>query len=131
MKRSLVLDTDVTSRMWRNELTPHLEQELADASKFVTFVTLAEGLLGAYLANWGARRTNALRAFHARFDVLPWDDGIPPLYALLSSGSRRAGRPVGDNDCWIAATCVAHDMPLLTCNRKDFSSPVLLGLNLR
>lgn len=118
--------------MWRNDLTPRLERQLAGVIPFVTFVTLAEALLGAYLANWGARRTSALQLFYARtFELLPWEDSIPVAYARLSSGAVRGGRTVMANDCWIAATCVAHDLPLLTCNRKDFSPLALQGLSLR
>jgi len=132
MATSLVLDTDVTSRIWRNDLTPQLEQQLTDTLPFITFVTLAEALRGAHLANWGNQRTSGLRTFYATaFALLPWDESIPEVYARLSSGAMRGGRTVTANDCWIAATCVAHGLPLLTNNRKDFTPLEPLGLELR
>jgi predicted nucleic acid-binding protein len=44
--------------------------------------------------------------------------------------SAAAGRILGDNDCWIAACCVSHDLPLLTRNRKHFEPLEPLGLDL-
>ncbi|MDT0349546.1 PIN domain-containing protein [Pseudonocardia charpentierae] len=32
----------------------------------------------------------------------------------------RRGRPRPQNDTWIAATCLAYDLPLATLNVKDF-----------
>ncbi len=132
MTPPLVLDTDVTSRLWRQDLDIRLRRQVEGTMPFVTFVTLAEALRGARLADWGTRRTSALRTFYATaFTLLPWSDAVPEAYARLSSNAARRGRPAPANDCWIAACCVAHGLPLLTGNRKDFEPFTVSGLELR
>ena len=51
--------------------------------------------------------------------------------AVLDRASRRAlavGRPVADNDLWIAATATAVDVALVTLNRRHFEPLALHGL---
>lgn len=41
-------------------------------------------------------------------------------YAEISRQLRARGERVGDNDLWIAATCLAHGYPLVTRNSNHF-----------
>ena len=38
----------------------------------------------------------------------------------ISAHATRRGRPRPQNDTWIAACCLAYDLPLATLNIKDF-----------
>jgi toxin FitB len=128
---NVVLDTDVASRIWRDDVPGELEHRLAGRVPYISFVTFGEALRGANLASSGTRRTDGLRAFYAdAFTPLPWRDGIPEAYAKLSGGAGRGGHTVPANDCWIAACCVTHGIPLLTLNRKHFEPLAGLGLEL-
>ena len=46
-------------------------------------------------------------------------------YARLFVQLRRAGTPVPDNDLWIAALCMEHDLALITRNRHFDNIPQL------
>jgi predicted nucleic acid-binding protein len=93
------------------------------------FVTLGEALTGAYSAHWAARRLDGLRAFYAHtFTSLDWRDDIPEAYGFLRGEAAADGHMIGPNDCWIAACCVGHGLPLLTRNRKHFEPLERLGL---
>ena len=50
-------------------------------------------------------------------------------YAGLSRELRHQGRPIGSNDTWIAATALAHQVPLLTRNIGHFER--VAGLEIR
>jgi predicted nucleic acid-binding protein len=54
----------------------------------------------------------------------------PHTYARLRGQAARRGYNVPANDCWIAACCVSHGLPLLTRNRKHFEPLEPLGLEL-
>jgi tRNA(fMet)-specific endonuclease VapC len=49
------------------------------------------------------------------------------LYAQIYTALRRAGRPIGVNDMWIAALAMEHGVPLLTLD-ADFKHVVGLEL---
>jgi predicted nucleic acid-binding protein len=49
-----------------------------------------------------------------RFDALPVDGAVCDAWALLVSKLRAAGRTAPINDSWIAATAIAHRIPVVT-----------------
>jgi toxin FitB len=124
----LVLDTDVSSLMWRNAIPWQLDRELFGIKLGVTFVTLGEALTGAHSDRWAARKVDGLRAFYEHtFGSLEWSDQIPEAYGFLRGEAAAGGYTLGPNDCWIAACCVSHGLPLLTRNRKHFEPLEPLG----
>lgn len=59
--------------------------------------------------------------------ALPVDEGTSRIYAALRTSQRRKGRPVGENDLWIAATAVQHQLRLAT---RDADFEAIEGLAL-
>jgi hypothetical protein len=49
-----------------------------------------------------------------RFEALPVDSAVSDSWALLVSKLRAAGRKAPVNDSWIAATAIAHRIPVVT-----------------
>jgi predicted nucleic acid-binding protein len=125
----LVLDTDVSSLMWRDAMPWQLDRQLLGLNAAVTFVTLGEALTGASSARWTAHKRDGIHAFYEHtFSSLNWKEEIPEAYGFLRGEAAAAGYTLGQNDCWIAACCVSHGLPLLTRNRKHFEPLEPLGL---
>jgi tRNA(fMet)-specific endonuclease VapC len=70
---------------------------------------------------FGLLGSNRVKDLRPRFDysidasiLLPidWDTG--KVYALLKHKQRLIGRPVPENDIWIAALALKHDQPILS-----------------
>ena len=59
-------------------------------------------------------------AFCSGFLVLPIDDDTLWLAACLFNDLRAAGTPISDNDLWIGATALRHDLELVTNNEAHF-----------
>ncbi len=55
-----------------------------------------------------------------RYTVLNLDRDIAWKAAQISRHLRSAGRAIGDNDLWIAATAIHHQLPLVTRNTQHF-----------
>lgn len=91
----------------------------------ITAVTLAELSVGPLVAtNDGDRaaRQAHLQQAEADFDPLPFDAAAARAFGRVAASLRRSGRKVSARsfDAMIAATAVANNLPLHTCNPADF-----------
>jgi predicted nucleic acid-binding protein len=80
-------------------------------------VTLAELGLGVQVARdqrQRAARMATLQAVERTYAPLPIDEPVAEAFARLVAAARRAGRRPKVLDCWIAATAVAHGVPVYT-----------------
>jgi tRNA(fMet)-specific endonuclease VapC len=84
---------------------------------------IAELKKGFMLGTMLDRNTNDLNIFLARDNciVLDCDIDTTQHYAELSSYAQKSGRALSNNDLWIAALAVQHNVPLLTLD-KDFEA---------
>jgi hypothetical protein len=115
-----VLDTSTFIMLGRLEGPEGLPQE-----PVITSVTLAELSLGPLLAATElerARRQAHLQEAEADFDPLPFDADAARAFARVAASLRSIGRkPTARSfDALIAATALAHELPLYTCNPSDF-----------
>jgi predicted nucleic acid-binding protein len=99
-----------------------LEQNRADSIQrplAVSMITIGELRLGVLNAADQAARAARLRTFQQAFalDPIPVDDLVADAWAVLRSAL--SGRRMGVNNSWIAATAIAHGLPLVTQDR-DF-----------
>jgi tRNA(fMet)-specific endonuclease VapC len=92
----------------------------------ITAVTLAELTVGPLLAATDAER--AARQAHvqqaeADFDPLPFDAAAARAFGRVAASMRRAGRKPAARayDAMIAATALAQQLPVYTCNPDDFA----------
>jgi tRNA(fMet)-specific endonuclease VapC len=93
----------------------------------ITTVTLAELSVGPLVAK--DERDRAARQAHlqeaeASFDPLPFDRASARAFGQVAASLRRSGRKTTARayDALIAATALAHDLPVYTCNSADFES---------
>ena len=97
-------------------------EDLPDEST-ISVVTLAElhvGVLVAEDTGVRARRLSTLSEVERTFDPLPVDSDVARAFARLASEARREGRRPKIMDTFIAATGLAHDLPVYTQD-EDFT----------
>jgi len=107
--------------------------EMPDLS-LISTVTLAEltvGPLAAHNPHEIAIRQRRLHWAHENFDPLPFDVDCANAFGQVSADLRTAGRTAKSRtyDAMIAATAIAHSLPLFTQNPDDFAG--ITGLDLR
>ncbi len=99
-----------------------LETARFDASRFaefewgvsvVTLGVLRLGVLQARDPETSARRLLTYQLAQ-RFEPLAVDEAVSDAWALLVSRLRAEGRRAPINDSWIAATALAHGVPIVT-----------------
>jgi predicted nucleic acid-binding protein len=117
----IILDTDVASLSFKDRLPATVLAQLGRAQFGITYVTLGELTQWATLREWGPRNRARLTAWIAPKAVLPYTDDVARRWGEISARAIRRGRPRPANDTWIAACCLAFDLPLATLNVKDFT----------
>jgi hypothetical protein len=96
------------------------------AEPLITAVTLAELSVGPLVAGEESERVARqaqLQQAEADFDPLPFDAAAARAFAGVAAVLRRSGRKatVRAYDAMIAATAVAQNLPVYTCNPADFT----------
>jgi predicted nucleic acid-binding protein len=82
----------------------------------VSVVTVGELRLGVLMAQDVETRHRRLATLELALslDPLPIDDRVADVWAGLVAGLRALGRRMPLNDSWIAATAMAHHLPVAT-----------------
>lgn len=92
----------------------------------ITAVTLAELSVGPLVVEDGterAARQARLQQAEADFQPLPFDAAAARSFGRVAASLRRAGRrsTARSYDAMIAATALANELPVFTCNPSDFA----------
>jgi len=115
-----ILDTSTVILLGRIEDPSALPHE-----SVVSAITLAELSVGPLVARSEQEREARqahLQQAEADFETLPFDAAAARAFGAVAASLRRAGRTPGARayDALIAATAIAHDIPVYTCNPSDF-----------
>ena len=115
-------------------LIDRLPPESLPGDPVITAVTLAELSVGPLVAaDEPERRARQIRLqeVEASFDPLPFDARAARSFGGVAASLRRSGRKSTARafDAMIAATAMANDLPLYTCNPRDFEG--IDGLRVR
>jgi tRNA(fMet)-specific endonuclease VapC len=124
LPRLLLLDTNILIHLVRESPTgKSIDSKFLlrkrEEKSLVSIVTAGEALAISKRLTWGPSKTAALQALLQELIVVDISDDVLELYAQVDVFLRRAGRPVQQNDMWIAATAIASGAHLLTTD-KDF-----------
>lgn len=108
-----LLDTSVfiANESGRRMNAERLPQETAISA--VTVAELHVGVLAAKDLDTRARRLATLETV-ADIELLPVDAQVAASWALLRVHLAETGRKLNVNDLWIAATALAHGVPVVT-----------------
>ena len=129
----VLVDTDVFSYIFdsRSPLAEQYQAHLRNEHGGVCFITIGELYAGARQKAWGRRRVAKLEATIQEFALVRIDLAVCQAYADLKTQAKTpqgSDRVTSDNDLWIAACAIRHDIPLLSNNRWHFEG--LPGLQL-
>jgi predicted nucleic acid-binding protein len=92
----------------------------------ITAITLAELTVGPLVATTDqerAARQAHLQQAESDFDALPFDASAARAFGRVAASLRQSGRTTTARsyDAMIAATALAHALPVYTCNPGDFA----------
>src|SRR5919202_2973068 len=90
---------------------------------YLSVITASELLHGVHRAvdpGVRARRSAFVEAVLARFPLLPIDLPTARIHAQLWAELAATGALIGAHDLWLAATCLAHGLTMVTGNVREF-----------
>ena len=122
---AVLIDTSILIEYERGrvDLERHLVPREQEAF-FLSVVTASELLHGVHRAvrpAVRARRSAFVEALLERFPLLPIDLATARQHAQVWAELATVGNLIGPHDLWLAATCLAHGLAIVTTNVREFA----------
>jgi tRNA(fMet)-specific endonuclease VapC len=122
---AVLIDASILIESERGRLP--LDQHLAQRQQeefYLSVVTASELLHGVYRAVHPEVRTKRaafVEAVLERFPLLPVDLATARTHAQVWAELAATGMMIGPHDLWLAATCIAHGLTMVTANVREFA----------
>lgn len=115
----VLLDTNVVIELFKGDqqILTFLETQ---QNVFIAAAVLAELYLGAYRSANEQKHIQQIKNFLLKCTVLSADQATAESCARVKAALLKKGKPIPENDIWIAATAIQYDLPLYTLD-KHFS----------
>lgn len=120
---AILIDTDMLLDTERGVANPAVEHALGTESRAISVITVSELLHGVHRATGArrARRTAFVEHLLAEMRAIDITEKVARVHAEIWAALAAAGQLIGAHDLWIAATALAHGMPLATGNAREFT----------
>ena len=96
-------------------------QKLSPGAVAMSIVTWGELMFGAAKSRAPDRSREVLFQLAELIPVLAISVGVGEHYGAIRAALERIGRPVGNNDLWLAAHAIGEGLTLVTNDEKEFA----------
>ncbi len=123
MSHHYLLDTNICIYIAKNRPEAVLQrfQKLSEGEVAMSVVTHGELCYGACKSRRREEALKALSELATMIPVLPLTSQVGERYGVTRSELESSGRPIGNNDLWIAAHALALGVVLVTNNTREFA----------
>lgn len=113
MSGSVLLDTNIIIGLFANDqaILAHLSET---DHIFIPSIVLGELYFGAYKSAHSERNVRRIEEFVAASAVLVCDVVTAMHYGRIKKALREKGRPLPENDIWIAALAQQHNLTVVS-----------------
>ncbi len=122
-----LLDTNVIVDFFKGDQAIRLN--LGQGEFFIPSIVIGELYYGAYasgLVTKREKRLNELSSFLSIFPVLEVGEKTANHYGFIKSQLKSMGKPIPENDIWIAAMAIENGLPLVTRDHHFTNLPELI-----
>ena len=113
MSGRFLLDSNIVIAFFADE-QPVVERIEAFPQVFVPVIVVGELLYGAAKSARSLENTRRVLDFAQAVSLLDVSRSTAQAYASIKDGLRRKGRPIPENDIWIAAIAKEHSLTIVT-----------------
>ena len=111
---SVLLDTSVVVDYLRQEDLSLLDQMEQAKDLYLPLVVLGELLFGAYKSQQKEETLSQVQEFLRACILLLPGEATAEFYGQIKANLSRKGSPIPQNDIWVAAVALEHNLPLAT-----------------
>lgn len=108
-----LLDSNIIIDVFRGEAKT-VERISLTQKLFVPVIVIGELYYGAYKSNQIARRIAEIKQLEELVTILNVTPVTSQLYGEIKQGLYAKGKPIPENDIWIAAIAIEHGLILIT-----------------
>lgn len=112
MSESYLLDTNAIIAMMNSN--PKIAPVLLGATIYLPLIGIGELYFGAQNSARIAENLKRVEEVRVKYTVLDCNYETARLYGEISAGLSKKGRPIQQNDIWIAALALQYDLTVLT-----------------
>lgn len=112
MSGSYLLDTNIVIAFYGED--PNVLKKIANPKIYVPSVVIGELWYGAEKSKNKASNQSRILDLIKEVTVLPVTVDTSKHYAVVKNQLREQGKPVPENDIWIAAIAIEYDITLIT-----------------
>lgn len=109
----LLLDTNIVIELFRGNQSVIDFLDKQD-KLYLPTATLGELYLGAYRSSNVSKKLQEIKSFLESCLVIYTDAITSDKYAIIKTALLNKGKPIPENDIWIAATAMHYDIQLYT-----------------
>ncbi len=108
-----LLDTNIVIRMFSGE--PKIQEKMQyETTVFLASPVIGELYYGAQKSDKVTENLHRINTFVEEHIFLPCDLETTQWYGIIKDQLQRKGRPIPNNDIWIAAIAIQHGLILVT-----------------
>jgi len=111
--RRFLLDTNIVIALFAQEASV-LQQLQQAVGIFLPCIVLGELYYGARKSGRAVANVQRVDEFASQNVVLPCDMETAQQYGIIKEALRAKGRPLPENDIWIAALALQHNLVLVS-----------------
>ncbi len=122
MPARYLLDTNICIYIQREKPGEVLVrfQQLQPGDAAISVITWGELLYGAEKSQQRRKAMALLEEFRSFVPVLPIPENAGRTYGTIRTSLESKGRPIGNNDLWIASHAKAAGLTVVTNNEREF-----------
>lgn len=107
-----LLDTVIVAGYFNRDAA--ILKKMSDATVYVSSTTIGELYFGAYNSGKTQQNIQNIQQFSSLISILVVDENTANWYGKIKKALRAKGRPIPENDIWIAASAMQHGLILAT-----------------
>jgi len=113
MSGKYLLDTNIVIALFQGE-QPVLDKLNQIKSVFTPSIVVGELYFGAFKSSKIKENVARINEFALKNEILSCDQHTAKIYAEIKAGLKSIGKPIPENDIWIASIALQYNLTLIT-----------------